>query len=129
MGKAVSITLTAKSVALGALFTVDADSAALADPADRYAAHLTFAGAKEGAGVGTIVGYWADSFGGDYAATGHGTPRPDGFEITYNYGDDAFVNRWRIEDRHLSWQIVAQSKGGAEKPFASYTLVRTACTP
>ncbi|QDK33710.1 hypothetical protein DM450_13185 [Sphingomonas sp. IC081] len=123
MGKAVSIALTARPVALGALFTVDADSTALADPADRYAAHLTFGGAK----ADTITGYWADSFGGDYTATGHGSPRPGGFDMTYDYGADAFVNRWRIEGERLHWQIVAQSKDGAEKPFANYALQRTAC--
>jgi hypothetical protein len=123
MGKAVSIALTAKPVALGALFTIDTDSSALADPADRYAAHLTFGGAK----ADSITGYWADSFGGDYTATGKGTPRPGGFDMTYDYGANAFVNRWRIEGEELSWQIVAQSKGGAEKPFASYRLQRTDC--
>lgn len=123
MGKAVSITLAARPVALGVLMTVDADSTALADPADRYAAHLTFGGAK----ADSITGFWADSFGGDYAATGHGSPRPGGFDMTYDYGADAFVNRWRIEGTQLNWQIAAQSKDGAEKPFASYRLTKTTC--
>jgi hypothetical protein len=44
MGKPVDITLAVKPAGLGTLVTVDADSRAKADPADRYAAHLTLAG-------------------------------------------------------------------------------------
>ncbi|WP_395393384.1 hypothetical protein WBP07_00295 [Novosphingobium sp. BL-8A] len=129
MGKAVSIALAAKPVALGAMFTIDADSIAQADPTDRYGAHLTLGGTKDGG----IAGYWADSFGGDYTATGHGEVRPSGFDVMYDYGDNAFINRWRIEgaqsaNERLNWQIVARSKtSGTEKPFAHYTLSRTAC--
>jgi hypothetical protein len=42
MGKPVSISLAAKPITEGALFLVEADSHAVTDPADRYAAHLIF---------------------------------------------------------------------------------------
>ena len=40
LGKPVSITLAAKPITEGALFLVEVENVALADPADHYAAHL-----------------------------------------------------------------------------------------
>jgi hypothetical protein len=40
MGKPVTLSLSAKPIALGAMFLIEAESQAKADPADRYAAHL-----------------------------------------------------------------------------------------
>jgi hypothetical protein len=129
MGKPVDMVLTVKPAALGTAITVDADSHAKADPADRYAAHLVLAGRgpapKDGPATG-ISGFWADSFGGDFTAVGQGAAVPGGFDITYPYPDAAFVNRWRLDGGKLSWTIVAQS-GGKDAPFAAYALTRAAC--
>lgn len=124
MGKAVEITLVARPVALGTALTVDADSYAKADPKDRYAAHLVLAG--KGAAPTGVSGFWSDSFGGDFTATGKGEVQPGGFDIAYAYPDATFVNRWRRDGERLTWTIVART-GAKEAPFASYVLTRAAC--
>ncbi|WP_066685686.1 hypothetical protein [Caulobacter sp. CCH9-E1] len=129
MGKPVDITLAVKPAGLGTLVTVDADSRAKADPADRYAAHLILAGRgpapKDGPATG-VSGFWADSFGGDFTAVGKGEAVPGGFDITYPYPDAAFVNRWRLDGGKLSWSIVARA-GDKDAPFAAYAMTRVAC--
>lgn len=129
MEKPVTIMVAARPIAEGALLTLDAHSRALADAADRYAAHLVFGGTGKpnDAQAGAISGYWSDSFGGAYTATGQGEATTDGFTITYPYPDAAFRNRWRFAGDQLTWQIVAVSAGGAEKLFARYALRKTAC--
>lgn len=128
-GKPVEIVLSARPVALGTMLTVDADSRAKADPADRYAAHLVFGGRgappKDGPATG-VSGFWSDSFGGDFTAVGQGATQAGGFDIAYAYPDASFVNRWRLDGAKLSWTIVARS-GAKEEPFARYDLSRTAC--
>jgi hypothetical protein len=129
MGKPVEITLAAEPVALGTVLTVDADSHAKADPADRYAAHLVLAGRgappKDGAPTG-VSGFWADSFGGDFTAVGKGEAQPGGFDIAYAYPDASFVNRWRRDGERLTWTIVARNSA-KETPFARYELTRSVC--
>lgn len=129
MGKAVSIAADAHPVAEGAMFVVEVSSTALADANDRYGAHLIFGGTGQPAASGgeAIAGYWADSFGGAFAATGTGETRADGFDVTYAYPDAAFVNRWRRQGDALAWRIVARDAAGAEKPFARYDLSRRQC--
>lgn len=127
MGKPVVLNLTATPVAHGALFVVESDSHATADPTDRYAAHLVFGGRTPGDTGETLTGFWSDSFGGDYTATGTGTVRFDGFDITYPYPDARFLNRWTRDGDRLSWTIVAVSASGAENSFANYALTRTTC--
>lgn len=129
MGKAVEITLAVRSVALGTMLTVDADSHATTDPKDRYAAHLVLGGKgaapKDGAAT-AISSFWSDSFGGDFTAVGQGAALPGGFDVAYAYPDATFVNRWRREGDRLTWTIVAKS-GAKEAPFARYALARSAC--
>lgn len=129
LGKPVAIVMRGDPVAQDALFAVDVDSSAIADPADRYAAHLIFGGERrlEGGPADPMVGFWADSFGGAYVAMGHGAARPEGFEITYTYPDNAFINHWEIGTERLTWEIVARDKAGAEQPFASYALRKVTC--
>ena len=130
MGKPVAITLSAQPVALGALVVVETDSQAITDRADRYAAHLIFAGRTGTDAVpGDIAGFFADSFGGDYTALGRGASIPDGFEVAYDYPDAVFVNRWTIAPAAISWRIVMRDKTGAEADFAAYSLARTDCAP
>jgi hypothetical protein len=130
MGKPVTIHLAARTIADGALFLIETDSEATADPADRYAAHLIFGGksAPEGAAE-TISAFWADSFGGDYTATGAGAPTADGFEVAYAYPDARFINRWALGTAGLKWSITMKDGAGAEAVFAAYQLTRTACAP
>jgi hypothetical protein len=128
MGKPVTLILSAKPVALGAMVVIETESQAKADPADRYAAHLLLGGRTAKAdNPATISGFWADSFGGDYTATGLGAPREHGFEIAYAYPDASFVNRWTVLGDQLEWRIVAQAGARPEKPFARYALTRAAC--
>jgi hypothetical protein len=129
MGKPVTVTIDAKPIVQNAMMVLDAESIAIADRNDRYSAHLLFGGAgdRSGSPTGGIVGFWADSFGGAFTATGRGESRPDGFDVTYQYPDDAFVNNWRLTGDRLSWQIVARDAKGIEKPFASYLLRKMAC--
>lgn len=128
MGKAVAIAVNAYPIVQDAMLAVEAASSALADPEDQYAAHLVFGGGKPtGAVPGSVVGYWADSFGGAFAAEGRGDVRPGGFDITYQYPDRAYVNRWRMSGDTLTWEIVARDRKAVEKPFASYALHKTAC--
>lgn len=124
-GKPVAIAISAYPIVQDAMIAVEAASVALADPEDRYAAHLVFGGA--GKPSGAIVGYWADSFGGAFAASGRGASRVGGFDVTYQYPDDAFVNRWRLAGDRLTWKIVARTAKGVEKPFAGYVLEKVAC--
>lgn len=128
MGKPVSIALAARPIVGGAMMLVEVDSAAKADPADTYAAHLLFGGRATKAGEPiAIVGLWADSFGGDGASQGAGQAAPDGFEVSYPYGEAVFVNRWASAGEHLRWSIVMCGAGGKEQGFASYALVRAEC--
>jgi hypothetical protein len=129
MGKAVAIAVNAYPIVQDAMLAVEAASSALADPQDQYAAHLVLGGTGKPAGTAaeSIAGYWTDSFGGASAAMGRGESRAGGFDVTYQYPDDAFVNRWRISGDQLTWHIVARDRKGVEKPFASYALHKTAC--
>lgn len=129
MGKPVITSVVARPIVQDAMLAVDAESRAAADPKDLYSAHLIFGGAGQqpGASADQIVGFWADSFGGAFASSGRGETRPEGFDITYTYPDDAFVNRWRLSGDRLSWQIVTRDGKGVEKPFASYTLRKATC--
>jgi hypothetical protein len=127
MGKPVKITLTAKPIVEGALFLIEAESHATSDPADRYAAHLVIgARAAKGAVPATLSGYWADSFGGDYTATGAGAVRDDGFEIAYPYPPSSFLNRWTLKGDQLDWRITAR-EGEKTQDFAHYEVTRVAC--
>ncbi|KQY96007.1 hypothetical protein ASD21_05750 [Caulobacter sp. Root1455] len=127
MGKPVTIVLSAKPIVEGAMFQIEAESQAKADPADRYAAHLVIgARAPKGAFPATLTGYWADSFGGDYTATGAGAVREDGFEIAYPYPPSSFLNRWTLAGDRLDWRITAR-EGDKEEPFAHYEATRITC--
>ncbi len=127
MGKPVTLTLSAKPVALGAMFLIEAQSQAKADPSDRYAAHLVLgARAANGGFPATLTGYWADSFGGDFTATGAGAVREDGFEIAYAYPPSSFLNRWTLAGDKLEWRITARD-GDKEQAFASYQATRVTC--
>jgi hypothetical protein len=101
MDKPVTLAIAARPIADDALLSLDAYSVAVADASDRYAAHLVFGGTAD-TGKGTISGFWSDSFGGAYTATGQGEGTADGFDITYAYPDTAFVNRWRIAGDQLT---------------------------
>jgi hypothetical protein len=131
VGKQVIVALNAKPTLQDAMFVVDVESSAVADPKDRYSAHLIFGAARLSADQhgDDIMGFWADSFGGAYTALGSGSSRPDGFDITYRYLDDAYLNRWTLSGDRLAWSIVAHHRNGVEKPFAGYTLTRVACAP
>ncbi|WP_029912023.1 hypothetical protein [Caulobacter sp. UNC358MFTsu5.1] len=127
MGKPVTLELTARPAALGALFVIETRSQAKADPADRYAAHLVIgAKAPKGAFPAMLTGYWADSFGGDYTATGAGAVREDGFELSYSYPPSSFLNRWTLTGDKLAWTITAR-EGDKTQAFASYQATRAAC--
>jgi hypothetical protein len=117
MGKPVKITLTAKPIVEGALFLIEAESHVTSDPADRYAAHLVIgARAPKGAFPATLSGYWADSFGGDYTATGAGAVREDGFEIAYPYPPSSFLNRWTLKGDRLGGSPPARAKRRRTSP-------------
>jgi hypothetical protein len=129
LGKAVTLALTARPITEGTMFLVEAQSHAVADPKDRYAAHLVFGGkgpAPKSGEATAVSGFWIDSFGGDFTATGAGAAAADGFEIAYAYPDASFVNRWRRTGETLSWTIMAKT-AKAENAFAHYDLKRTAC--
>jgi hypothetical protein len=127
MGKPVTLTLSAKPVALGAMFLIEAESQAKADPTDRYAAHMVLgARAPKGAFPATLTGYWADSFGGDFTTTGAGAVREDGFEVAYSYPPSSFLNRWTLKGDSLDWTITARD-GDKAQVFASYQVTRVAC--
>lgn len=129
MEKRVAITLTARPITEGAMFLIDAQSHATADPADRYAAHLVFGGrgASKTDEATAISGYWIDSFGGDFTASGVGASVTDGFDVAYAYPDATFINRWRPKADRLTWTIVAKNGSSPEAPFAHYDLKRTIC--
>ncbi len=130
MGKPVKTTLEGRSILLGAMFSVDTESTARDDTADRYAAHLVFGGTMVLPGSrNDITGYWADSFGGAMTSTGTGTSQVGGFDITYAYADAQFVNHWEVQADHIHWSIVAREARKAEQPFADYTLTRVKCPP
>ncbi len=130
MGKPVTLALAAKPITEGTMFLVEARSHAVADPKDRYAAHLVFGGKgipSKGVEATAVSGFWIDSFGGDFTATGVGAATADGFDIAYAYPDASFVNRWRRAGEALSWTIVAKTAKG-ENAFARYELKRTPCS-
>ncbi|WP_151199836.1 hypothetical protein [Kozakia baliensis] len=123
MGKPVSITLEGKFILRYAMFSVDIQSQAKANPQDDYAAHLVFGSAPSEA----LIGIWTDSFGGAYIATGHGATRRDGFDMAYRYPDSTFVNRWNVTKARIAWDIVMSGKDGKTKPFAAYIFHRHSC--
>lgn len=127
MGKAVTLDLSAKPVALGAMFVIEAASQAKADPKDVYAAHLVLGARKaKGQFPETLTGYWADSFGGDFTTTGAGAVREDGFEVSYSYPPASFLNRWTLTGDKLTWTITARD-GDKTQAFAAYEATRAAC--
>lgn len=129
MGKPVTLDLSARPATLGAMFVIEAASQAKADPKDRYAAHLVIgAKAPKGAFPAILTGYWADSFGGDFTATGAGAVREDGFELSYSYPPSSFLNRWTLTGDTLTWTITARD-GDKTQAFASYRATRVACPP
>jgi hypothetical protein len=127
--KAVAVALRSKPILDDAMVTIDVVSNAVADPNDRYSAHLVFGGAAPRAGEhgADIVSFWSDSFGGDYTALGRGQSRPDGFDVSYEYPADTYINRWTLAGENLTWKIVARDSKGQERPFADYALSRTPC--
>jgi hypothetical protein len=129
MGKPVTIGVSARSIVQDAILALDVQSQAVSDPKDLYSAHLIFGGTNKqpGAASDQVVGYWSDSFGGAFATSGQGETRPDGFDMTYRYTDDAFVNHWRFLSDGIAWQIVSRDRKGIEKPFASYSLHKASC--
>lgn len=128
MGKPVTLALSAKPIALGAMFLIETESQAKADLADRYAAHLVIgARAPKGGFPAMLTGYWADSFGGDFTATGAGAVREDGFELSYSYPPSSFLNRWTVAGDKLAWTITAR-EGDKTQAFASYQATRVACS-
>jgi hypothetical protein len=129
MGKTVDISLAAHPVLLDAMVAIDADSTAQGDAKDRYAVHLLFGGGEHGPEVKEepVTGFWADSFGGGFTATGAGHVHADGFEIVYRYPDADFVNQWQLTGGKLRWAIVARDAAGKDKPFASYLLDKGTC--
>ncbi len=128
-GKPVAIFVAAYPIVQNAMLAIEAASSAIADPDDQYAAHLVLGGAirSTGAGGDRIVGYWADSFGGAFAAAGQGESRTGGFDITYRYPDGDFVNHWRISGATVRWQIIRRDATGIEKAFADYRLQKATC--
>jgi hypothetical protein len=128
-GKPVALAVNAYLIVQDAMLAIEAVSSAISDPKDQYSAHLVFGGTgkQSESEADQIVGYWADSFGGAFAAPGRGLGGADGFEITYQYPDDAFVNRWRVSGDRLTWQIAVRDRKGVEKPFASYVLRKAKC--
>lgn len=127
MGKPVTLSLAAKPIALGAMFLIETESQAKADPADRYAAHLVIGAHAPKDGLpATLTSFWADSFGGDYTATGAGAVREDGFEIAYPYPPSSFVNRWTLAGDRLEWRITAR-EGDKTQVFAHYEATRVSC--
>jgi len=124
MGKRTLVSIFARPILDDAMFAIDARSVAADDPEDRYAAHLLFGGDA----TGRIVGFWADSFGGAYSASGSGSVVPDGFDIEYAYPDEVFVNRWRSAGPALVWQVVSRKPDGKERSFAEYRLGKGDCT-
>jgi hypothetical protein len=130
MGKPVAIALTARPITEGAMFLIEVQSHAKADPTDRYAAHLIFGGRgappKTGEAV-SISGVWIDSFGGDFTAVGAGSAVADGFDVAYAYPDATYTNRWRRTTQHLTWTIMAKNGSAREAAFASYDLKPTSC--
>ncbi len=129
VGKRVVVALIARPIPQDAMFAFDVESSAEANPKDRYSAHLLFGGADQSADADgdDITGFWADSFGGAYTATGRGKTRQDGFDVTYPYPDDTFVNRWRLSGDRLTWTIVARDRKGQEKAFAHYAMTKVPC--
>jgi hypothetical protein len=131
MGKPVTIMLSAKPIVQDALFVIDAASVAKDDASDRYSAHLILGGANQPSGTRAepISGFWADSFGGGFTATGQGSSHPDGFDMTYAYPDSSFLNHWQLQGDNLVWEIVARDADGHETAFALYSLAKAACPP
>jgi len=132
MDKPVVISLTARPITQDAMFLVEAQSHAKSDPKDRYSAHLVFGGrgAPPGDGPATAIsGFWIDSFGGDFTASGVGSAVKDGFDVAYAYPDATFINRWRGTADRLDWTIVAKSGSAPEAAFAAYALKRAVCAP
>ena len=127
--KQVVVAIDSRLILQDAMSTVDVESSAVADPKDRYSAHLIFGGADRHASDqgDDIVGFWADSFGGAYTALGRGKSRTHGFDMTYPYPDADFVNRWTRSGDQLAWSIVARDSKGVEKPFATYALTKVSC--
>lgn len=129
MEKPVSVTINARPILHDAMFALDAESSAVADHRDRYAAHLIFGGAETQAeaSIDAITCFWADSFGGTASAVGSGESVVGGFDIKYQDENSTFINRWRTATRGLTWQITARDAKGKENPFASYTLSKVPC--
>lgn len=129
MGKPVTIAISGRPIVQDAMLAVDADSIAVGDSSDRYAAHLIFGGAEKHAesSADAVMGFWADSFGGAATAVGGGESVSGGFDIKYQYGDSIFINRWRSTPDGLTWKIIARDARGKENAFASYTLRKVDC--
>lgn len=128
-GKRVAVAVNAYPILDEVMLAAEVVSSAIADPQDQYAAHLVFGGSGPQADgkADEVVGYWADTFGGAFATAGRGTSHADGFEMTYQYPDAAFVNRWVRSGDSLMWQITARGENGLDKIFASYALRKAAC--
>ena len=129
VGKPVTVALRSRAILQDAMVVVDVESSALADPRDRYSAHLLFGSARERADEqgDDIMGFWSDSFGGAFTALGRGSSRSDGFDIVYRYPDSDFINRWTLSGDKLTWLIVERTPKRVDKVFATYRLSRAPC--
>ena len=130
IGKHVSVALNARAILDGAMVTIDVQSHTIGDEKDRYSAHLVFGGLDRPAPVDRddVVSFWSDTFGGSYAIMGQGRSNNDSLEVSYNYPTATFVDRWRLEQAQLTWLIIQHGKTGPGKPFATYRMIRAACS-
>lgn len=105
------------------LFEVDSHLKTNAN--DRYSAHIIVAETADVPGV--LISYYADSFGGDFAASGKGTIEADGLSIEYARPRYAEVNRWKIDGSVLRWTNTVVRAPDDQLVAHTYEMSRVGC--
>jgi|GEM_PF-3174123 len=93
---------------------------------DRYSAHIIVAETADVPGV--LISYYADSFGGDFAASGKGTIEADGLSIEYARPSYPEVNQWKIDGSVLRWTNTVVRALDDQLVAHTYEMSRVGCT-
>lgn len=125
IGLEVTAKLKVSPILSGTHRLFEVESRSKTNPNDRYSAHIVEAETADVPGV--LISYYADSFGGDFAASGKGTIEADGLSIEYARPSYPEVNQWKIDGSVLRWTNTVVRALDDQLVAHTYEMSRVGC--